>query len=243
MSGLPQASSSWRSIESLAPLSDPDRSHTVLVSRQLRTQPTFRVLLVCTGNICRSAIAERLGRAHVREVLAEDASLIRLTSAGVRAVSGSAMHPQSAMALESLGGDPAGFQARQVDEAMILEADLVLTMTFNQRRRVLELAPRALSRTFTLREAAGLVSLLGAELGVPGDDLPARARAVVGEMARARARRRTSDADDVRDPVSSSPDVHQAVAETIADVLLPLLTRIAELRRRAPPGPSASDAA
>src|SRR4029453_3065448 len=42
----------------------------------------FTVLLVCTGNICRSAMAERLGRAYLEEGLGEDARAIRIVTAG-----------------------------------------------------------------------------------------------------------------------------------------------------------------
>ena len=70
-------------------------------------EAAFTVLLVCTGNICRSALAERLGRAYLDELLGEDASAIRLVSAGTRAVVGSAMHPDSALVLLGLALRPA----------------------------------------------------------------------------------------------------------------------------------------
>src|SRR3954451_6909907 len=97
------------------------------------TEPAFTVLLVCTGNICRSALAERLGRAYLDEILGDDARRIELSSAGTGAVVGSQMHPDSALVLQAFGGEPSEFPARQVDGSSIARADLVLTMTRQHR--------------------------------------------------------------------------------------------------------------
>jgi protein-tyrosine-phosphatase len=75
------------------------------VSRLSPKSSTLSVLLVCTGNICRSALAERLGRAYLEEVLAEDAGQVRLVSAGTHAVVDSAMHPDSTLVLRGLGAE------------------------------------------------------------------------------------------------------------------------------------------
>src|SRR3954467_7687254 len=123
--------------------------------------PAFTVLLVCTGNICRSALAERLGRAYLEERLGEDAGAVRLISAGTRAVVGSAMHPHSALVLRGYGAEAGDFRARQLTDSVAAEAGLVLTMTRAHRREVLRLAPRGLARTFTLREAADLLRIAG----------------------------------------------------------------------------------
>ncbi|MGY1769932.1 arsenate reductase/protein-tyrosine-phosphatase family protein [Blastococcus sp. SYSU D00813] len=203
--------------------------------RHWSPEPVFTVLLVCTGNICRSALAERLGRAYLDDRLGADAHLVRLTSAGVGAVVGSAMHPDSALVLQGYGGDPAGFVARQIVEDMAIDADLTLTSTRAHRRRVLELAPRALARTFTLREAADLVHLLG-DVDVPGEGLADRARALVREMNGARSRRQAGPGDDVRDPIGLPVEVHEEVGAAIAEALIPLLARIASLHSAAAQG-------
>ena len=53
------------------------------------TTPTpVTVLLVCTGNICRSALGEGLGRAYLGQVLGPAAADLDLVSAGTRAVVG-----------------------------------------------------------------------------------------------------------------------------------------------------------
>src|SRR5687768_8381024 len=150
-------------------------------------EPEFSVLFVCTGNICRSALGERLGRAYLEERLGDRAAAIELTSAGVQAVVGSAMHPDTALVLSGLGADAGDFVARQFVENMAVQADLTLTMTRGHRRDVLHGAPRELARTFTLREAAALLELMG-DVEPDGTDFRERATALVAEMAGARSR-------------------------------------------------------
>lgn len=213
-----------------------------MIDRRSASTSTFTVLLVCTGNICRSPLAERLGRAYVDEALGEpDASRIRFVSAGTRAVSGSTMHPDSELVLRGLGGDSAKFWAQQVDATVAGRADLMLTMTREQRRDVLGVAPRGLARTFTLREAADLLATLG-DVDVEGEDLVERAHNLVRALADARAGRKSSKADDIPDPIGRPLQVHQDVGETIADALLPLLERLVALSRPAHPTSAGGEA-
>jgi protein-tyrosine phosphatase len=213
------------------------------VARHWSPNPTFTVLFVCTGNICRSALAERLARAYLDEALGDEARLVLLQSAGVRAVVGSGVHPDTALVLCGLGGSPEGFTARMLVDDMAIDADLILTMTRSHRRAVLAAAPRALSRTFTVLEAADLVSVLGANHDLPGDDLASRARALVAELAVARSRRSGDAADDVPDPIGEPLAVHQQIGELIATALTPLLDRLVEARSgraRVPARPTSS---
>ncbi len=185
------------------------------------------MLLVCTGNVCRSALAERLGRAYLDDALGERAAEVHLVSAGVGAVVGSGMHPDSALVLRGLGGDPDGFRARQLVDDMAIDADLTLTMTRAHRREVLKVAPRALSRTFTLREAADLLQLVGNDVEFPGENLAERARALVRVMGTARSRRQSRfEDDDIPDPIGQPLEVHQEVGEAVAAALVVVLDRI-----------------
>ena len=197
--------------------------------RAVEGESPFGVLFVCTGNICRSPIAERLTRAFLDEAVGADAALVRIQSAGTRAVVGSGVHPDSSAVLTSLGGDPGGFIARQLLDEYAAAADLTLTLTRAHRRSVLNRAPRALSRTFTLREAADLASLVPGDVELPGETFPDRCRSFVREMAAARARRATDAHDDIADPIGQPASVHAAVGDEIADGVLRLFGRLAVL--------------
>jgi len=115
----------------------------------------FCVLTVCTGNVCRSPAAERLLLARLG-----DGAGVVVSSAGTHALAGAPMTPQTAELVVQHGGDPGGFRARQLDADLVTRADLVLTMTRAHRAAVVDLAPRAVGYTFTLRELARIVATL-----------------------------------------------------------------------------------
>lgn len=110
---------------------------------------TFSILSVCTGNICRSPVAEL--------ILARDLAplgVVRVESAGTGALVGAGV-PETARALAAtVGIDTTPHAARQIDTSLIRSADLVLTMAREHRRIVVENVPAAMRRAFTLRELA-----------------------------------------------------------------------------------------
>lgn len=181
----------------------------------------MRVLFVCTGNVCRSPVAERLTVGRARGQLGDLSAEVRVGSAGTDARTGDPVHPASAAALTALGGDPHGFGSRQLAPAHVRSADLVLTMTRRQRHATIAAAPTTLRRVFTLREAAGLLADVD-----PADlaDVPLAERAVVlaGRLHASRRLRPSTAADDIRDPIGRSASVHTAVAGEIAELLGPL---------------------
>ncbi len=184
----------------------------------------MHISFVCTGNLCRSPVAERLASAWVGQRLTENPELasVALSSAGTRATPGQGMALASASALRQLGGVPEGFRSSALTPELADSADLLITMTREQRREVLRLAPRGLRRTFTLVEAADL--LVRADLrGLPPAPLAARAREVGLRLDAARAHRRSSERDDVVDPIGRRAAVHTETAAVIATALRPLV--------------------
>ena len=149
------------------------------------------LLFVCTGNICRSPLAERLVIAR-----SGPAADIRAHSAGIRAMEGLPMDGPSARLLAELGGDGRGHVGRQLSESMIAGADLILGAQTLHRDAVLRLAPTSLRRTFTLREFLRLAADLSP---APTTE---QARALIGGVAgrRGLADPVPSGADDIADP-------------------------------------------
>ena len=87
----------------------------------------FNILMVCTGNICRSPGAERLLALELSERDLSDDLRIKIRSAGVRGWDAAPMDEPAALALERLGGVAAGFTSRRLAEAMLDSANLILT--------------------------------------------------------------------------------------------------------------------
>lgn len=160
---------------------------------------TSRILVVCTANVCRSPMVAAMLASRL------DPDRFEVHSAGVRAPAGRPMDADSAAQLRRLGVPVPTTTSRQLDAALVAQADLVLTATRAHRADVLDLHPRALRRTFTVREFAALCRV------VDGDDLPALVAAA------AAARTRGPRDADLRDPIGASTEVHTEVADLAAE--------------------------
>ncbi|MGA9343512.1 MAG: hypothetical protein WBV37_00295 [Nocardioidaceae bacterium] len=168
---------------------------------------TFRILTVCTANICRSPLMERLLAASLASHPGPQEFVVE--SAGVRGWEGAAMDASAAAQLRRLGGDADGFKGRTLQDEYVAGADLVLTATTLHRVAVLREVPQALRRTFTLLEFAHLVEAVPAvraQWGRPAD-LVAAASAARGSA--------TLTEYDVEDPYGRDEVVHQRVADVI----------------------------
>ena len=180
----------------------------------------FRVLHVCTGNICRSPMAERLMAAMVGQGWPEAADRVVVESAGTWGHTGSPMEPPALRTLADRGIDGSSFRARELVAEHVEQADLVLTATREHRAAAVVLHPRAAARTFTLRELARLTA------GLSPDDLPAgdvveRGRALVRAAAQRRGLvppARPSD-DDVADPYQAPASAFAACADLLTEAL------------------------
>jgi protein-tyrosine phosphatase len=183
----------------------------------------MRLLFVCTGNVCRSAAAERLLAVQAPGG-AVDALEVR--SAGTRALPGQPVHRRTAAALSRRGVPVQGFASRRLSAEDVDAADLILTMTAQHREEVVAVNPRGLRRVFTLREAAALCAQLPADLlaAVP----PAEGgRALAEALAEARAvHRRLSGPADIDDPVGGSRRHHARVVDDIDEALVPLVAAL-----------------
>ncbi|WP_277810926.1 low molecular weight protein-tyrosine-phosphatase [Chromohalobacter canadensis] len=102
-----------------------------------------RILVVCTGNICRSPVAAALLQRQYPDRMIATAGL------GARVGEGVETHSRALAEVEKpeLANALKAHKARQIDETMLREADLVLVMTERQRRAVGELLPSAFGKT------------------------------------------------------------------------------------------------
>ncbi|TPV52485.1 low molecular weight phosphatase family protein [Pseudarthrobacter phenanthrenivorans] len=205
------------------------------------TSEPVRILTVCTGNICRSPVAERLLQAGLNQVVPGG---FHVSSAGTRAMAGDPMQPISADIVRTFGGDPDNFAARQLTPKILRGVDLVLTMTSAHRGEVLQLDASLLKRTFTIREFARMLDVLDQRAADAAGDAPAAAPAAKnnddggrlaantafwkGLPARAAGVRHLSlpsdSADnDIVDPYRRAPEVYRQMEDELAPAIVSIL--------------------
>ncbi|MFA5203761.1 MAG: low molecular weight protein arginine phosphatase [Lentisphaeria bacterium] len=120
------------------------------------------VLLVCTGNTCRSAMAA----AVLRHLLARR-QLRRITvcSAGLMAMPGDTMPSPARQALAQAGIAAGDHRARLLDAEAVAAADCIVTMTKQHAHDILEQFPEAASKTHTLLSFAGFTADVSDPIG------------------------------------------------------------------------------
>lgn len=111
------------------------------------------LLLVCTGNTCRSSMAEALARQYLEEKKRK--AELQVISAGLAAVEGAPATPEAIQAAGELGADLRGHRARHLTPELVEQADLILTMTREHKQEILRRMPQARGKVYTLKEFAG----------------------------------------------------------------------------------------
>jgi protein-tyrosine phosphatase len=177
-----------------------------------------RILVVCTGNVCRSPYIER----RLRHELVGTG--IEVTSAGTHALVGHDMDAGTRILLQASGTDVAGFTARDLTADLLTAADLVVAAAREHRAATARLLPAAMARTFTLRDLADLLSgFTAADIDAGVSGLP-----WVRQVAAAASRRRSAvparqHGIDVTDPIGGPPSRFQQMAAEVDDALAPVV--------------------
>jgi protein-tyrosine phosphatase len=188
--------------------------------KQEGAQSPIRVLIVCTGNICRSPLAEQVLRLEAARYGLETQFIFE--SAGTRAEIGQPTNPESVKSASTRGIEPFSVIARQLTANMVADSDLILTATTDHRGDVARLVPSASRKTFTLKEFARVLEFLSAEnehLEAPELNAIRSAENTVQQISLATQYRGYAapavDGDDIEDPWGRASEVFDLVTDEI----------------------------
>ena len=127
----------------------------VVPERTLRRLSSLMVLLVCTGNTCRSPMAEMLCRDLFAKRLGckleelEDHGVL-VMSAGIVAMFGGRASHEAVQLLAEVGLDLSGHETQPLTEALVRHADVIYTMTRSHREAIVAQWPAAAERVYVL---------------------------------------------------------------------------------------------
>ena len=184
------------------------------------------MLILCTGNICRSPMAE----AFLRHRLEDLGVPAHVHSAGLLD-DGRPAASEGVLLLERMGLDTSGHRSRRMTAAMLERADLVLCMAREHVREAVLLSPDVWPRSFTLKEIVRRAERAGPRAAhQPFDEWLAKVHAGRSKSELLGS----SDDDDVADPIGGSPSVYQGTADEIGE----LVDRLVALGWTVPQGSS-----
>lgn len=163
----------------------------------------MHLLFVCSGNTCRSPMAEGLAR----RIFAKFGIQADVSSRGTRAEHGVAELAVEAMARRNI--DISDHLARQIEEKDISEADLILGMSEEHCSTVRSLIPEARNRTFTLQDFV-----------TRAEDLSGRSDEQIANRVAQVAHTPQRDFSKVEDPlVVGTEEAYERTAQRIEEML------------------------
>ncbi|QSX05053.1 threonylcarbamoyl-AMP synthase [Sedimentibacter sp. zth1] len=117
-------------------------------SSEIKTLPNFNLLLICTGNTCRSCIAEGI----IKNVLYNKNLPIDVCSAGISAIDGESASKYAVEALKEINIDISNYKSKVINDKMLEKANLILTMTEKHKHILLRTNKEISDKIYTFKE-------------------------------------------------------------------------------------------
>lgn len=188
----------------------------------------MKIVFVCTGNQCRSPVAEYVARSFANELAAQAKTQgrqpadspspeLEFASAGTHAHRGTPMDPRALRFLAAEGINADGFSSTRLNRAALAGADIVVGMDTAHVEHVLRIAPALLKKAATLRQLAAWSTIDSVHF--PED---------IAHLRATRAGKEILDAHglDIPDPVAENDDDFARISREVRDDVKALVTAI-----------------
>ncbi|WP_195573712.1 low molecular weight protein arginine phosphatase [Paenibacillus sp. 1001270B_150601_E10] len=189
------------------------------------------ILFICTGNTCRSPMAESM----LRHMAKTRGVSIEVQSAGVSAWEGTPMSEHAKQVLKDRQMGNEAFRSQALSGQAVSWADLILTLTLGHKQHVLQRFPEASDKTFTLKEYVhvdedqhniqGALNALVTELQLK---LALGEQPTTEEMEELHRLQLQLPDMDIGDPYGGTLQQYKQTAEEIEEALSQLLRRLSE---------------
>ena len=192
----------------------------------------MKIVFLCTGNICRSPMAEALFRDRLEEGYPHLAGEVEVLSAGIAAMEGNPASSHAVQAMDLLWGlDLERHRARPFTLHLAREADLVVAMAREHLLALERIFPPALARATTLRSVSAfkdaILGRLGRDTATTAQDVARRLKGMMEVLSSVGAEAGFSaemghGSSDIMDPIGGSFSTYLEVAEQIDNSVVDL---------------------
>ncbi|MEK3883705.1 low molecular weight protein arginine phosphatase [Paenibacillus sp. PL2-23] len=189
-----------------------------------------RILFICTGNTCRSPMAE----AMLLHMAMKRGVQVAVRSAGVSTIDGLPVSSNTLHTLKKRSIEHRG-SSRALTAEAVEWADLILTMTASHKRDLLQYHPEAVDKTYTLKEFAYMDDRLQQDIQeLEGLYTELQMKAALGQQLTPGERQRLLELEsrlpsfDIADPFGGSQALYDSCSEEMEEAIRRLLDKLAK---------------